>query len=51
MEYPKEIKLTSQIEEIITFCPRLVTDPDDSTMCKRYCPLAKVCEKYWGEEG
>lgn len=46
MVYPKRIKITSQIEEIITFCPRLSDDPDDEKFC-RHCVLYGPCVEYW----
>lgn len=46
MIYPKRIEITSQIEEIITFCPRLSDDPDDEKFC-RHCVLCGPCVEYW----
>lgn len=47
MRYPKRIIITSQIEEIITFCPRLSNDEDDEEFCKRHCVLCGPCIEYW----
>ncbi len=50
MEFPTNIEFTSEIEKIVTLCPRLVTDQINAEVCKKFCPLSVVCEKYWSGE-
>lgn len=41
-----DIPLTGAIHSVITRCHAL-EDENSSGECIKYCPLAKVCYKYW----
>ncbi len=48
MKLPVDIVLTSEIEKVITFCPRLdTTGTDEIKNCKQFCPLSTICAEYW----